>query len=168
MAQISFNLNGDFWPTIAPLFQAACCTCSDVSSMMDSRLIEGGPTMGQSQESASTGFLRQETGPLSTSAMCHCGSTEIQIARPMPDFGAGKPTSAVWPRFQTKGNPDLLGPVTGIGRLIPAIVRTKFSLPDISFTQNFDPQPTTMSLQPVHMTIASRRKMPAAARISFM
>ena len=42
MAQISYSLNGDFCPTITPLFQGVCCAWSVVFSMMDSLLIEGG------------------------------------------------------------------------------------------------------------------------------
>lgn len=33
---------------------------------------------------------------------------------------------------------------------------------------HFELQPAAMTVQPAHMTVASRRKMPAAARISFM
>ena len=64
MAQISFNLNGDFWPMITPLFQGACCSWSVVFSMMDSSLIEGVRLWADCRV-AQTYFLRQECGPWS-------------------------------------------------------------------------------------------------------
>ena len=68
-----------------------------------------------------------------------------------------KPGTRIWPGSVIEGDCPM-----------PAMGGSKLSTPRTSFAQHLELQPTTMAVQPRHMTVASRRKMPAAARISFM